>query len=35
MGVKKKGLREGVCSQLIKTHDALSRIFFLKHANFL
>lgn len=35
MELEKKGLREGACSQLIKTHDTLSRIFFIKHADFL
>lgn len=34
-GTSKKGLREKACSQLIKTHDTLSRIFLIKHANFL
>lgn len=35
MELKKKGLREKACSQLIKTHDNLSKIFLVKHANFL
>lgn len=35
MELKKKRPQGKACSQLIKTHDNLSKIFLIKHANFL